>query len=133
MTDDKWNFAVIARLRTLYSEKTSTKEIATILSDETGQVFTRSGVGGKISRLGLRSPFKKQPSRKPRVISPRAKPPPPPFVPRERHAGKPIPLLQLKEASCRWPVAEEDGLQLFCGQDAVGTYCSEHAKKAFNR
>ena len=132
MTDDKWNFAVIARLKTLHSEKTSTKEIAAILSDETGQVFTRSGVAGKISRLGLRF-GQQRPSLKLRVISPRAKPPPPPFVPRERHAGKPIPLLQLKEASCRWPVAEEDGLQLFCGQDAVGTYCPEHAKKAFNR
>jgi len=132
MTDDKWTFAVTAKLKTLYLEKTSTKEIARILSDETGQVFTRSGVAGKISRLRLRSPFK-QPFKKLRVISPRAKPPPPPFVPRERHAGKPIPLLQLKEASCRWPVAKEDGLHLFCGQDAVGTYCPEHARKAFNR
>jgi len=130
MTDDKWTFAVTAKLKTLYLEKTSTKEIARILSDETGQVFTRSGVAGKISRLRLRSPFK-QPFKKLRVISPRAKPPL--SAPRKQYAGPPVPLLQLKEASCRWPVAEEDGQHLFCGQQAVGTYCPEHARKAFNR
>jgi hypothetical protein len=127
MTDDKWNFAVIARLKTLHSEKTSTKEIARILSDETGQMFTRSGVAGKISRLGLRL-RQQRPSMKLRVIPPRAEP----RLSAPRYTGPAVPLLQLKEASCRWPVAEEDGQHLFCGQDAVGTYCRTHARIAYH-
>lgn len=55
-------------------------------------------------------------------------PEPPPAIP---HVG-PIPLMELRHDTCRWPVNNGHPEYLFCGVRCdPGPYCDKHARKAY--
>ena len=135
----------------------SATEIAKVLNQAYGTVYTRSSIIGKTHRLGL---SKRLPPSAPKAIkAPKpTKPAPAPKVRFPEHqkpltaaelerlprviiakdawnalpGSKPVGLMQLTRKTCRWPI---DGLgeQHFCGQHVVetGVYCIVHAERNF--
>jgi GcrA cell cycle regulator len=134
-----WTDERCEMLRRLWADGLTASDIARQLG------ATRSGVLGKIMRLGLlgrkSSEFKPGPPRpravrKRAVVSPSPAPPepeekPPPPEP-EPQPPKPrrLTLLQLGERHCRWPI--EDNPFRFCGayRSSGETYCAYHRDKA---
>jgi GcrA cell cycle regulator len=141
-----WTDARTERLKALWADGRSASEIAGLLGE-----VTRNAVIGKVHRLGLAG--RKTTSRKPlprrtsprrnrpgsverrqpptRFMRPAALPPaPPPPV-----AALMLPLRQLRDDQCRWPVGDprEAGFG-FCGcQKVAGVpYCAHHAAIAYN-
>jgi GcrA cell cycle regulator len=141
-----WTDARIEHVKALWAEGRPASEIAGLLGE-----VTRNAVIGKVHRLGLAG--RKTTSRKPlprrtfprrnrsgrverrqpptRFMRPTALPPtPPPPV-----AALMLPLRQLRDDQCRWPVGDprEAGFG-FCGcQKAAGVpYCAHHAAIAYN-
>jgi GcrA cell cycle regulator len=119
-------------LRRLWTAGLSASDIARQLG------ATRSGVLGKVMRLGLTprksSEFKPGPPR-PKAIARRAvtqeeKPPPPPEPEPAPPKPRRLTLLQLREHHCRWPI--EDNPFRFCGayRQSGETYCAYHRDKA---
>jgi GcrA cell cycle regulator len=136
-----WTDERCEMLRRLWADGLSASAIAKELG------ATRSGVLGKVMRLGLThrksSEFKPGPPR-PKVIARRAvtqeeKPPPRPLPPPEPEPEpEPTPpkprrltLLQLGEHHCRWPVEDYPEFR-FCGakRQSGETYCAYHRDKA---
>jgi GcrA cell cycle regulator len=129
-----WTYERCEMLRRLWAEGLSASAIAEQLG------ATRSGVLGKVMRLGLThrrsSEFKPGPPRPKaiarRVVTQEKKPPAPPEPELEPQPPKPrrLTLLQLREHHCRWPV--EDNPFRFCGayRSSGETYCAYHRDKA---
>jgi hypothetical protein len=93
----------------------------------------------RIRRLGLpkRKAVKKPPPERRRPPRPAraviAPPPPPPPRPRPRPGG--VPLLDLAQGECRWPVRDTPSY-LFCAEPVAGpgiSWCTEHFKRAHNQ
>jgi GcrA cell cycle regulator len=116
-------------LRRLWADGLSASDIAKQLGGA-----TRSGVLGKVMRLGLTprksSEFKPGPPRpeagKQRAVVSPLSPEPEPQPPKPRR----LTLLQLREHHCRWPV--EDNPFRFCGayRQSGETYCAYHRDMA---
>jgi GcrA cell cycle regulator len=133
-TDDK-----VDTLKRLWAANLSQAEIAAELG------VTRNAIAGKISRLKLtRSPSTRQP-RKPSPPRPKRpnpalawanRPKPEPLPPEPKFNGQGVQLVDLTNATCRWPfgsVGTDDFC--FCGvptADFVGNrpYCREHTNLA---
>ncbi len=137
-----WTDTRTERLKALWAEGRSASGIAALLGE-----VTRNAVIGKVHRLGL--PGRKTTSRKPaprrngsgrvelrlppaRFVRPASPPmpaPPPPV------AALMLPLRQLRDDQCCWPIGDpyEAGFG-FCGcQKASGVpYCGHHAAIAYN-
>ena len=141
-----WTDTRVERLKAFWADGLSASEIAGRLGE-----VTRNAVIGKVHRLGLAG--RKTTSRKPapRRTSPRRnrpgrverRLPPAPFMrpaalppaPPPPVAALMLPLRQLRDDQCRWPVGDprEAGFG-FCGcQKAPGVpYCAHHAAIAYN-
>jgi GcrA cell cycle regulator len=140
-----WTGARVEWLKAFWADGLSASEIAGLLGE-----VTRNAVIGKVHRLGLAG--RKTTSRKPlpRRTSPRRgksghverRQPPARFVRPASPLPSPtpvaalmLPLRQLRDNQCRWPVGDplEDGFG-FCGcQKAPGVpYCAYHAAIAYN-
>jgi hypothetical protein len=116
--------------------------------------FTRSGVAGRVRRMGLELPVPpcrpertgsaaeaRPPSPARRPEPPRAFRPPEPLQRyRQRQAivadlgGPGIPLLNASEGDCRWPVAGEKAALRVCGEPVAtgSSYCPACRKRAYN-
>lgn len=137
-------------LKKLWSDGLSASQIAGELGD-----ITRNAVIGKVHRLGLSGRIKSPSSTSPRPRKARSsshipRVPRGPFrgstalaydydlPPQAELLEKVIPLeqrrtlLELTEATCRWPVGDPgSGEFFFCGDDSHGaTYCTYHAQMA---
>ncbi len=142
-----WTDTRIERLKAFWADGRPASEIAALLGD-----VTRNAVIGKVHRLGLagRKTTSRQPA--PRRTSPRRngsgsaglrRPParivrpafPPMPAPPPPVAALMVPLRQLRDDQCRWPIGDpyEAGFG-FCGcQKAPGVpYCGHHAAIAYN-
>lgn len=156
MAKSVWTADRIDRLKVLFGDGLSCGLIAKDLGDG----ISRNAVIGKINRMGLRPPEKRQPSvckpartsagrsRKSRTEPakpltlfwrPHDKPPLIPetdepvvvdFVP-----TNPVRLVDAGEFICRWPLGEPSSEMLVCGEptrDQLGCpYCSIHAARAY--
>jgi hypothetical protein len=118
------------------------------IASEFGKVgipITRSAIIGKAHRLGLESRIERkttlirEPARKSerrptlnvgRVIAMKKQPT------EQTFDGQPITLMDLTNATCRWPVNDDVRNMLYCGKptaDLAGgcPYCSHHSAIAF--
>ncbi len=142
-----WTDTRTERLKALWAEGRSASEIAGLLGE-----VTRNAVIGKVHRLGLagRQTTSRQPG--PRRTSPRRhrsgrvelRLPPSRFVraasplppsPPSPVAALMLPLRQLRDDQCRWPIGDPRQAGFgFCGcQKAPGIpYCGHHAAIAYN-
>lgn len=136
-----WTAERIATLKRLWTAGASQGEIAA----EFG--VTRNTIAGKISRLKLtRSPSKRKP-RKSRAGMARPKKPnpalawtdrpkPEPSPPEPVFNGQGVQLIDLTNATCRWPISTVGADDFcFCGvrtADLAGSrpYCREHTSLA---
>jgi GcrA cell cycle regulator len=134
----EWPQARADALRRLWADGVS----ATLIGRELG--VTRSAVIGKAHRLdlGLHKTIKQAPRpyrpKKPRrpqltIIKPGVTPmpdidPQPPIM-------RKLPLLQLTENRCHWPIGDPRHASFyFCGADSYGEiYCPYHHRRAFTR
>ncbi|HEU0063228.1 MAG TPA: GcrA family cell cycle regulator [Hyphomicrobiaceae bacterium] len=133
-TDTPWTSERCEVLRQLWGEGFSAGQIAA----ELGGV-TRSGVLGKVHRLGLakhRGPeFRPGPPRPRRQrVRRRMLIPTPPPLPALRAQPRRLQLLQLRDHHCRWPIGDPHGHAFyFCAADRVAgvPYCPFHMGRAF--
>jgi GcrA cell cycle regulator len=146
-----WTEKRVQRLALLQKEGFS----ATVIAKKLGPAFTKGMVAGKIHRLGLTvKPVRKgsAPQRKP-VPSPAAAPiskaeprkpilapnpilvsaerTPPQAQPIERITG--IPIFDLRERHCRWPLGNDRPARFFCGAPTVlsKSWCEHHYGVAY--
>jgi GcrA cell cycle regulator len=142
-----WTDVRTERLKSLWADGHSASEIAGLLGE-----VTRNAVIGKVHRLGLagRTTTSRKPI--PRRTSPRRgnsgrveqRLPPARFVrsaspmlpaPPSPVAALMLPLRQLRDDQCRWPIGDPRKAGFgFCGrQKAAGVpYCAHHAAIAYN-
>ena len=136
----QWTEILVEELRQAWAAGLS----ATVIAKQLGNGISRSAVIGKAHRLDL-PPHKHAPSasgptrlrrtykqRTVRVLITRQLPPEPevPRPPRMRR----LPLLELEEGQCKWPVGSpRDKNFFFCAADAVEgrPYCGWHLDMAF--
>jgi GcrA cell cycle regulator len=120
-------------LRQLWAEGLS----ASVIAEQLGA--TRSGVLGKVMRLGLAprksTEFKPGPPR-PKAVRTRAVilPSPAPPEPEKKPHMRRLQLLQLTERHCRWPIGDPHRHPFyFCAADRRSgePYCPHHMRKAF--
>lgn len=129
-------------LREIHPLHLSNSQMASLINKKFGTFYTRNAVIGKCSRLGLPSRPKPKPSIYPRrEVAPRErkrvwqqKPGPQPVEIEPEFICDPIPLLELKEQSCRWPISGEARSIMFCGADKLEplSYCARHCRIAFD-
>lgn len=149
-----WTDERIETARAMWVDGKSAGEIANAL----GGGLTRSGVIGKVRRLGLIRPeaineanrrstlLHNRGGRKRKLaVKPKPTPPPASTAPDEPagRAAKPdpdagrtdlVPLLRLGKRACRWPIKFLNNREWgFCGHDQDGErpYCAEHNARAF--
>ncbi|MFN3856555.1 MAG: GcrA family cell cycle regulator [Caulobacter sp.] len=85
---------------------------------------TKGSVGNKVDRLGWKRPATL-------VVVPLEdrKPKPPPVI-----ETRSVRLEHLEAGECHWPLdPDHEGVMLFCGAPASGTYCEDHNRKAHRR
>ncbi|MDX2236481.1 MAG: GcrA family cell cycle regulator [Hyphomonadaceae bacterium] len=139
-----WSDERVALLRKLWAEGLSASQIAQQLGG-----VTRNAVIGKVHRLGLAgraTPSRpaKRPVRaqRPRSISPSAPrlktissaplPDVPQLEPLRDEEGRTTNVLTLSDRVCKWPIGDpNDHTFAFCGRNASGTYCADHARLAY--
>lgn len=157
MAKSIWTAERTELLKSLFAGKLSCQMIAV----ELGEGITRNAVIGKINRMGLRGPEKRQPTvckpartsagrtRKSRTTEP-GKPltlfwrahDKPPLIPEDEQPvvvdfvpPNPVRLVDAGEFICRWPLGEPSSEMLVCGEptrDQLGCpYCSIHAARAY--
>ena len=151
-----WNDERVDLLSRLWLEGRSASQIAT----ELGQGVTRNAVIGKVHRLGLSGrvklapsapatrlrvkPVNKQDERQPHVVSiapaMETLAPPPPAIAQRPSSDVVIPfsnrvtIMELRDTMCRWPLGDPTSVDFrYCGSrsGALGPYCDEHARMAF--
>ncbi|NJO53638.1 MAG: GcrA cell cycle regulator [Bacteroidales bacterium] len=159
MTTMSWNDERIEQLKKLWAEGLSASQIAAELGG-----ITRNAVIGKVHRLGLsgraktasaatpRSRKQRTPAAAPRqngfvrgnvVLAPRVAPEEAPEVESELATepvenvvpiGQRCSILELTEATCRWPLGEPGRSDFsYCGGRAISglPYCAFHARIAY--
>ena len=145
--NDPWTDARDAALRFCIVElKKTFLETAAILNKQFGKSYTRSAIGGRAWRLRLCSPNAAaprvgvpQPRTPARVAASEAqRKPAQPILRRVIQMPYPIrcddpealnvPLVELRDSHCRWPVAGERAHTLFCGRLRLeaSSYCPRH-------
>jgi hypothetical protein len=110
MSDGVWSPAVLKRLSALYLAGESYGAIAKILSEEMGEMVTKSAVSGHVSRLGIANRGGKTPQR-----------------------GKPL-RIGAPFRTCQWPIGEVGAPGFHHCGDAVAVgrpYCPVHCKRAY--
>jgi len=137
-----WTDERCEKLRRLWADGLSASDIAKELG------ATRSGVLGKVMRLGLTprksTEFKPGPPRPRRpkavrkrpVVAPLPPAAPAPPEPEKKPYMRRLQLLQLTERHCRWPIGDPHRHPFyFCAadRDAGVPYCPHHMRKAFAR
>lgn len=127
-----WPLEQEDRLRQLVADGLTMRGAAIVLG------LTRSTVGGKASRMGLKwktTPSKLAPKRvrkrrsgRKAATKPRG---PTPIVLAGRSSSQPVTILQLEAHHCRWPL---DGA-LYCGahRNRGEPYCEPHLNNAYRR
>lgn len=145
-----WTDERVELLKKFWAEGLSASQVACEIG------VSRNAVIGKVHRLGLSHPPKRNATPKPRapraprrkaslalsfnqptatVIAMAEQPP-------AAETGKPLPgsrprtLLELRENQCRWAVGlDEDGRHLFCGEPTPlkSSWCDAHADLAYPR
>lgn len=132
-----WTDARVELLKTRWEEGASATEIAIELG-----FVTRSGVLGKVHRLGL-TPRKiisssPKPNRRPRVRSAariqyinglKGSPKPPTIIKLQEETSKnPVTLMGLNSENCHWPISGEGARMMFCGNpnNLRSSYCPYH-------
>lgn len=157
MEKSVWTAERIDRLKVLFSDGLSCRMIAV----ELGGGITRNAVIGKVSRMGLRPPEKRQPSvcKPPRTSAGRTR------KSRATEPGKlltlfwrphdkpieepetaepvvvdfvptnPVRFIDSTDQTCKWPLGEPTSAMLVCGdpvRDQSGCpYCTFHARVAY--
>jgi len=147
--DDIWSDERTQTAKRLWIEGKSAGQIA----DQLKNGATRSGVIGKLTRLGVAGakgshPRPKAPrdkgnpnsARRTRKVTFAIEPPPPgivrpptTFAP-EPTSPTPVVMVDLKAHHCRWPIGDTNDPDFhFCGARKIepGPYCQAHAKRAF--
>lgn len=139
-----WSDDRVGALKKLWLEGQSASQIAKQL----GGGVTSNAVIGKVHRLGLsgraapsqpaRAVFrparpKPRPVQKPpppvRQAAPSIEPPPEPEVPQLPGLAT---ALTLGAHMCKWPIGDPLAIEFtFCGRRADSTYCTEHARVAY--
>ena len=147
-----WNDERIERLKTLWADGWSAAQIANDLGD-----VSRSGVLGKVHRLGLssRTKLNRRPLPAPARVAPdfksglplsaarlRATAFPRYFEPAAPYTQLPLPLippaerksiLDLEDNDCRFPCSGDAKPHMFCGREKVkgAPYCEPHMRIAY--
>jgi GcrA cell cycle regulator len=142
MTQPTWADKDAEKLRKLHGEGLTSSQIADALG------VTRNAVMGKINRLGLlkqRAPrpkhvrIKQKKPQKEKQTHLRAQPPQlriatPPVSDQEIPIAQRRTLLELTQATCRWPIGDpgRPGF-FFCGAPPSASlpYCTHHAQRAY--
>jgi hypothetical protein len=107
--------------------------------------ISRNAAIGRIARdpvlhshLGRVAKKKPKPKVAKRVAPPKKPPPTPPEPPKKKTPLGPmrlVPMKDLAQGECRWPVQEADviGGHLFCGRRVAGfdIYCAEHMRASY--
>ena len=141
-----WTEKRVERLQQLHKVGFS----ATVIARKLGPAFTKSIVlrkvhqleAERIERARIRASRKAAKAQKSRALSNARPTPPKPTGPAiiavaktapKAPTNKGIPLFELRERHCRWPVAGERIARLFCGAATVGTssWCEQHQRIAF--
>lgn len=136
-TDEK-----IAAIKSVWAPGISAAKIAAHFSGATRNaiigMYTRHG--DKLEGYGLlpkgsngQSPRKKRKAKRPKLRIVRA--PAPIITPDEYDASSlRLPLVDLGQRQCRWPVndADHDGIHLFCGHETElgSSYCPHHFERS---
>jgi GcrA cell cycle regulator len=132
---------VLNALCDLHARGISRSRIAAALNHKFRTRLSRNAVIGKLARMGLSEPCsgtgdiakRVKRSAPPRPIMPPA-PPPLPIAWPDRGLIGGITLVQLTDATCRWPLWGADSDErLYCGAqtgDGCGPYCLEHHQRA---
>ena len=121
-----WSLGEIEKLRALIIRGLPFSKIAEILGR------TRNACIGRSHRLDdlpkVEKPVKVKPPKKEKAAKPNKgniimfpKP-----KAQRRPKNKRLTILDLEFGQCRYPIAEDDGIHLFCGEEAVGSYCQKH-------
>lgn len=142
-----WTEERVETLKKLWIEGLSASQIAKALTG-----VTRNAVIGKVHRLGLAGrATPSRPAKRPRVAArpriassssnavarPRMAPAPylalvPHLEPLKAEDGSVTTVLTLTDTVCKWPIGDPtDAAFAFCGRNATGTYCHDHASLAF--
>jgi GcrA cell cycle regulator len=122
-----WTREAIAQLAALWRTGAPCLAIAAAINREHGTAFSRSAVIGKANRLGLARAVD-APRRPPigrAALRPAAFEPP---------SGRRCSLLELDDATCRWPVGDPRTPEFyFCGGKPLAgrPYCVHHAAVAY--
>lgn len=135
-----WNADRVKQLEALWLEGKSCSVIARII----GSGATRSGIIGKVHRLGLAGRLQPHAEQAHSQRSPKApKPPAPPAVilepatpdlPLVLESGAFVTLETVSDRMCRWPHGDPAHADFhFCGRRPRpgAPYCEDHCKKAY--
>lgn len=136
-----WTPVRIELLRELWPHGSSCGILADKINAATGSEFTRNAVIGKVNREGLparkRVPTNKEPrkrirrDRAPRLV-PQARPEAPDIIDAQIPLEQRCSLMDLTNATCRWPVGEPNTAEFFfCGDPTANIvegrpYCAGH-------
>jgi hypothetical protein len=119
------------------------KETAKHLSERFGRRYTRSAIGGRCNRIRVKSvnppacrvgsKQERTPARE-QASQARRKPAQPLIQPRvipmrcDDVEALNVPLVELRDSHCRWPVSGERAATLFCGRLRLeaSSYCPAH-------
>lgn len=135
-----WTDARVTRLRGLWADGYS----ASLIAADLGGGVTRNAVISKIHRLNLKprnvvarkpqGPRRQAAPRKPRVVVPWCEPADPLIDLPADESPTACTIMDLKEASCRWPLGHPSMAMQYCGaakHPAGGSYCARHARIAY--
>ena len=140
---DAWPDEHDAAMRQCLADGMTFKETAEFLTERFGRRYTRSAIGGRCNRIRVQSlnppacrKGAKQewtPARE-AASQARRKPAQPLIQPRvipmrcDDVEALNVPLVELRDSHCRWPVAGERAHTLFCGRLRLeaSSYCPRH-------
>jgi GcrA cell cycle regulator len=141
-----WGFLPTKLLCACLEDGMTFEQIRAAVNDRFGTNYTRCAVAGRVMRLGLKS---KNPPAAPkgvpqartpaRVAASQARRKPAQIIPRrviqmstpvrrDDVEALNVPLIELRDSHCRWPVAGEREHTLFCGRLRLedSSYCPAH-------
>ena len=148
--NDPWNDLRDAALRhCIVIKKMTFLETAAVLNEQFGKSYTRSAIGGRAWRLRLCSPNAAAPRvgvpqvrTEARVAASEAQRRPirrviqmPIPIRCDDPEALNVPLVELRDSHCRWPVSGERAHTLFCGRLRLeaSSYCPRHHDQSIGR
>jgi hypothetical protein len=140
---DAWPDEHDAAMRQCLADGMTFKETAAFLTAQFGRLYTRSAIGGRCNRVRVKSlnpPACRLGTKQERTLAreqasqARLKPTQPLIQPRvipmrcDDPEAMNVPLVELRDSHCRWPVSGERAATLFCGRLRLeaSSYCPRH-------